>query len=321
MGRGRGCWSSGTWSTSTRASSSWSTSTRASASRQVSPDGFWYWDGRRWVPLRKHRPEPRRATRDAPISLLLFLLILDLAGFAPGALAASAVAAVVLLVIDTRGLLSLNGLIPWRRMTFRLRVLVLGLEVVFFQFVVLIYIAQRLLGMAMGGVRPAGVDRAEVHAVPETQLDAVVSVAPLDAESIQTALNALVTEANQQLPREDLLEKVHAVAAAIGDVLPAYRASNLSQEDRFVVERTAVDYLPSALHAYLKLPVPYRSGPLAGAEGKTGDELLSDQLDLLIQRMRQVVDTAYQKDVEALLVHSRFLRSKFGQSDLRLNSD
>jgi hypothetical protein len=48
--------------------------------------------------------------------------------------------------------------------------------------------------------------------------------------------------------------------------------------------------------------------------------VLSDQLDLLIQRMRQVADSAYRKDLDALLIHGRFLRSKFGRSTLELKT-
>jgi hypothetical protein len=106
--------------------------------------------------------------------------------------------------------------------------------------------------------------------------------------------------------------------SAIDDVLPAYRASGLDPHDRFVVERTASDYLPSAVRRYLKLPVAYRSTPLPDLDGKTASQELSDQLDLLIQRMRQVADVAYRKDLDALLVHGRFLHSKFGASSLSL---
>ena len=120
--------------------------------------------------------------------------------------------------------------------------------------------------------------------------------------------------------KPDKLAKIRGVASAIGDVLPAYRASGLSHEDRFVVERTATDYLPSAVQSYLKLPEAYRSVPLREADGKTASQVLSEQLDLLHQRIRRVVDAAYRDDLEALLVHGRFLHSKFGPSSLSVDS-
>jgi hypothetical protein len=249
-------------------------------------------------------------------SHLIGLLILDLLGFAPGAFLASVVAATALLALDARGLVTLSGLIRWRRMNFRLKLLVALLEIVLFQFLVLAYIAQRLYGIATGtfgrATRP-------VESSPEKDFDEVISATPRDADAIQRALNTLLLEARHRLP-QDLLDKVCVVASAIGEILPAYRASGLNPEDRFVVERTATDYLPAAVKSYLKLPAAYRSIPLPEADGKTANQVVSEQLDLLIQRMRQVTDVAYRKDLEALLVHGRFLQSKFGPSSLDINS-
>jgi hypothetical protein len=60
--------------------------------------------------------------------------------------------------------------------------------------------------------------------------------------------------------------------------------------------------------------------PIPDAGGKTANEVLSDQLDLLIGRLRQVADSAYRDDLKAFLTHGRFLRSKFGGSSLSINS-
>lgn len=240
------------------------------------------------------------------ISLLVGLLALDLVGFIPGiSLLTSVVAAAVLLAMDGRGLLTLNGLIKWKGMDFR-RMLVVGfLVLALFQLVVLVYLTQRLYRMGRGAPRPVVVD---------------LSASPTDSETIERALDALLSEVRNALPR-DLMEKVRQVEAAVRDILPAYKASGLEPGDRFAVERTVDDYLPSALRSYLKLPPAFRSVPLPDAGGKTASEVLSDQLDLLLQRIRQVTNVAYRQDLDALLVHGRFLHAKFGRSSLSLGSD
>jgi hypothetical protein len=254
-----------------------------------------------------------------PASLLIGLLILDLVGIATGAFLISVVAAVVLIGADPRGLVTLNGFIKWRRMWFRQKVLVAFLELALCQFLVLAYIAQSLYGMAKGSVRRAATDPGTYVAFDAAEVDAGTATTPVDADGIERALNTLLSEVRSGLP-QDLLDKVRTVAAAVRDALPAYRASGLGPEDRFIVERTATDYLPNAVRSYLKLPAAFRSVPLSDADGKSPSEVLSDQLDLLIHRMRQVVNVAYRKDLDALLVHGRFLRSKFGPSGLELDS-
>jgi hypothetical protein len=231
------------------------------------------------------------------------------------------VAAAVLLAVDARGLLTLNGLIKWKRLSFRLKVLVALLEIVLFQFFVLVYLAQRLLEESKRalGLAPLGDSGRVVEPAPEMDLGDGIAATQMDADAIQASLSGLLAEARNRL-QQDLLERVRIVVAQIVDVLPAYRESHLEPQDRFVVERTARDYLPYAVRRYLKLPLAYRSVPLPEADNKTASQVLSDQLDLLIQRMRQVVDAAYRDDVDALVVHGRFLHSKFGASSLSIDS-
>jgi hypothetical protein len=288
----------------------------------MSPDGMWYWDGRRWIAVSRARARARRAPRQISASALIGLLFLDAIGF-PGMWSmTSAVAAAVLLCLDARGLVTLNGLIKWRSMRPWPAILVLMFEVALFQWVVAFYIAQRLYAMAIGGRRQGPVDLSR-SAVSEVEaVDGVPSrqtYAPLDADQIQRALNNLLSEARRYLS-PDLLEKVRAVEVAIVDLLPAYRSSGIEARDRFVVERTASDYLPSAVHRYLKLPPAVREVPLQDADGKTASQVLADQLDILSRRLREVVDATYREDVEALIVHGRFLNSKFGATSLSLDS-
>jgi hypothetical protein len=295
-------------------------------SAAITSDGRWRWDGRSWIP-RGGRPRHVAQARQLSVPVLLGIAAVNLAGFLPAVgLVASIAAAVVILAVDGRGLVTLNGLIDWRRMSPKQRLIVAAVEIALFQGLVLAYVAQRLYLAAQAEFRLRSVGRARARSnpvrvaeSPQPRAEEPVTPAPMDAETIQQRLSALLSEATSKLPA-DLLEKVRTLAVTVGDVLPAYRASGLDAHDRFIVERTVDDYLPAALQSYLKLPTAYRSVPLPEAGGKTASEVLSDQLDLLIQGMRQVVDTAYRKDLEALLVHGRFLDAKFGQSSLGLNS-
>ncbi len=81
--------------------------------------------------------------------------------------------------------------------------------------------------------------------------------------------------------------------------------------------RTATDYLPSALQAYLNLPRAYATLHRM-PNGKTADQVLSDQLDLLSTKMDEVADAVHKKDSDALLANARFLEEKFGPSALSL---
>ncbi|HSS92640.1 MAG TPA: hypothetical protein VLR46_01490, partial [Candidatus Dormibacteraeota bacterium] len=141
----------------------------------------------------------------------------------------SVLAAAVLLAMDARGLVTLNGFVKWKGIRGRLRILVGFLEIALFQFVVLFYLGQRLYGMATGAYRPTVVDRPSpipsdkgaVESVRKTGLDEGISATPLNADAIRLTLNTLLSEAKNRLP-QDLFEKVLAVVGAIGDILPAY---------------------------------------------------------------------------------------------------
>ena len=184
-----------------------------------------------------------------------------------------------------------------------------------FQAVVAFYIVQRLFDVARATVRRSVRTQKKPIPAADSATDAALSSVPVDADSIQRALDGVLAEAAQRL-RQDLLERVRSVVAAVDAILPAYRAGTLDPHDRFLVVRTAYDYLPSALRTYLKVQPAYRSVPLAEADGKTASQVLCDQLDLLTRRMREVAEIAYRRDVDDLLVHGRFLRSKFAPSSL-----
>ena len=139
-----------------------------------------------------------------------------------------------------------------------------------------------------------------------------------DPESIRRSLQRQLNIANGKLPPA-LEAKLRDIADTIMGILPHYAGFPPGSPDLFVVGRTATDYLPSALQAYLNLPRAYATLHKM-QNGKTADQILGDQLTLLASKMNEVADAVHKKDSDALLANGRFLEEKFGTSPLALPS-
>jgi hypothetical protein len=137
-----------------------------------------------------------------------------------------------------------------------------------------------------------------------------------DPESIRHSLNRQLDTARGKLSPA-LAAKLQSIADTIMGILPHYSEFPPGSPDLFVVGRTATDYLPSALQAYLNLPRAYATLHKM-PNGKTADEVLNDQLTLIATKMNEVADAVHQKDSDALLANGRFLEEKFGASPLAL---
>jgi hypothetical protein len=113
------------------------------------------------------------------------------------------------------------------------------------------------------------------------------------------------------------MAKVLKIRQIILGILP--RSGNLppGSPELFVIERTASDYLPISLQAYLNLPRAYATmHPVQ--DGKTPKEVLLDQLTLLENKMSEVADDVHRNDSDRLLANGRFLQERFGRSPLSL---
>ena len=137
-----------------------------------------------------------------------------------------------------------------------------------------------------------------------------------DPDSIRRSLQHTLAISNGKLSPE-LQAKVQEIADTITGILPHYAQFPAGSPDLFVVGRTATDYLPSALQAYLNLPRAYASLHKM-PNGKTADQVLGDQLTLLDSKMDEVADAVHKKDSDALMANGRFLEEKFGASPLAL---
>jgi len=137
-----------------------------------------------------------------------------------------------------------------------------------------------------------------------------------DPEGIRRSLQHQLDTAGGKLP-PPLMSKLQEISDTIMGILPHYADFPPGSPDLFVVGRTATDYLPSALQAYLNLPRAYATLHKM-PNGKTADQVLDDQLTLLASKMGEVADAVHQKDSDALLANGKFLEEKFGASPLAL---
>ena len=137
-----------------------------------------------------------------------------------------------------------------------------------------------------------------------------------DPDSIRKSLQRQLSLANGKLTPA-LQQKLQGIADTIQGILPNYANFPAGSPDLFVVGRTATDYLPSALQAYLNLPRAYATLHKM-PNGQTADQVLGAQLDLLSSKMDEVADAVHKKDSDALLANGRFLAEKFGPSALAL---
>lgn len=140
--------------------------------------------------------------------------------------------------------------------------------------------------------------------------------ASFDPELVRSALDRLVRRVeNRASP--DVVAKLREIQQEILSVLPLADQFPLGSEDLFVIQRTATDYLPSALEPYLALPPEYAATRQVQG-GKTPKQVLLEQLELIDSKMDEVVDAIHQRDTDRLLASGRFLEERFGKGDLSL---
>lgn len=137
-----------------------------------------------------------------------------------------------------------------------------------------------------------------------------------DSDDVRKALDRQIPTISGRIP-PDLLEKVQSIRQIILGILPRAGVLPPGSPELFAVERTATDYLPTALESYLNLPTTYATlHPVK--DGKTAKQVLMDQLTLLESKMYEVADTVHRNDTDRLLANGRFLEDRFGRSDLSL---
>jgi hypothetical protein len=138
--------------------------------------------------------------------------------------------------------------------------------------------------------------------------------AGLDADDVDESLKKLRDRIHGRVPA-DVELRVKQLAAMISEMLPRADALADGSNARYLLVRTATDYLPSTLQAYLDLPRSYADNKVV-ADRKTSHQLLCDQLDVLYTQMQSVSDAVNRADTDKLIANGRFLAEKFGRGPL-----
>jgi hypothetical protein len=189
--------------------------------------------------------------------------------------------------------------------------------------------AKNLTGLALAAVGPAlalfgvcgpvaglalvpGLYAVGVLYAPAAKQPALVS--GVDADEVRRSLDDVKVRTRGRVP-VPVEARVRRITATIGDALPFVDALPPGGRARFSLARTATDYLPATLDAYLALPRAYAEQEVV-VDGKTAAALLCDQLDLLVAQLDDVVDAMHRADADRLLVNGRFLGDRFGTKEL-----
>jgi hypothetical protein len=137
-----------------------------------------------------------------------------------------------------------------------------------------------------------------------------------DPNDVRKALEREVFMVSGRLP-PDVMAKVQSIQQIILGILPRSGVLASDSPELYIVQRTATEYLPTALESYLNLPRAYATlHPVQ--QGKTSKQVLLDQLGLLESKMSEVADDVHRYDADRLLANGRFLEERFGRSALSL---
>ena len=130
------------------------------------------------------------------------------------------------------------------------------------------------------------------------------------AVDIRNELEALLRKVRRRVPKE-AFEKALSIRNTILTVLPQINDLSSSDYNIYLIQQTALDYLPAALESFINLPRAYANyQPIK--DGKTARQLLLEQLDLLDREVKEVVQDIYKNDTSQLVAHGQFLKDKFG---------
>lgn len=107
------------------------------------------------------------------------------------------------------------------------------------------------------------------------------------------------------------IERIRRKAGALlqhGDRFPA------GSRDLYLVQRTLNEYLPATLDAYVALPPGSDDWPTA-PDGRTGLQVLRDQLKILEAKLDEVSGEVWRRNVQQLLANERFLEQYVGRPE------
>jgi hypothetical protein len=136
-----------------------------------------------------------------------------------------------------------------------------------------------------------------------------------DPSAIINALNNEITSVSGRVPPL-VIERIQQIACTIrSEIIPGLDHLPPGSVELYLIERTARDYLPAAVDAYLRLPSDYVSAR-PGSRGRTPLHVLLEELALLEAEMRRIAELVHGRDMDRLLAHRRFLADRFGREEI-----
>lgn len=136
-----------------------------------------------------------------------------------------------------------------------------------------------------------------------------------DPKELERALWQEIGAISGRVPPEVIIRIQRIEFVMRTQVLPRIDCLPPGSLDLYLIERTAREYLPTAVENYLRLPGNFVSAQ-AGSRGATPLQVLLDELDLLESQMRRVADAVHRTDMDRLLAHRRFLTDRFSGADV-----
>lgn len=148
-------------------------------------------------------------------------------------------------------------------------------------------------------------------AVPGTP---AISRYDFDPRRVQQAMADEIGRVSGRVPPE-VIARIQRIEITLRtQILPRLECLPVGSPELFLVERTACDYVPTAVDAYLRLPGGYVSSQ-PGTRGRKAIDVLLDELDFLDAEMRLVAAVIHRIDMDRLLAHERFLAERFRRED------
>jgi hypothetical protein len=141
----------------------------------------------------------------------------------------------------------------------------------------------------------------------------------IDSRDAVRSLEEIQRKIRRRVPHF-VAKRVKYIAASITDSLRRADSLGEGSSEVFGLVKTATDYLPTALQAYLDLPPTYADRKVV-ADGKTPLMILIEQLDLMKTKIDEIAEAVNRADSDKLIAHGRFLAEKFGKDDNGLDID
>lgn len=148
--------------------------------------------------------------------------------------------------------------------------------------------------------------------IPRSEQEIEKLTSEADIEQIRRSLKNLLAIVRKHTSAV-IIQRVESIIDSIEFVLPRLEGQNSFDNTSYVVREMALTYLPETLENYLNLPTAYaRFHTLR--DGSTAREKLVEQLAILDEEMKSIVENVNLEKVNELESHGKFLKSRFSKS-------